>query len=145
MVDMNLLIRNIVEEFEAAYQYAFQIQMDLAEEVIIFSDKKMLYSIISNLISNAIKYSIENKKIEVKMIVSKTDGKVIIQIKDHGIGMSDETKTHLFERFYRSESSKNISGTGLGLNIVKNYVDLLKGEIQFESVLNKGTEVKIIL
>jgi signal transduction histidine kinase len=58
--------------------------------------------------------------------------------------MSEEAKAHLFERFYRSEESKNIAGTGLGLNIVKNYVDLLKGEIHFTSELNKGTEVKLL-
>lgn len=143
IVDLSMMLNALVEEFESSFQHTFKIQTSIQEHVKLYADKKLLYSILSNLLSNAIKYSLENKQIVVSLKTSIGD-KVEVVIKDHGIGMSEEAKTHLFERFYRSEESKNIAGTGLGLNIVKNYVDLLKGEIHFTSELNKGTEVKLL-
>ncbi len=66
-----------------------------------------------------------------------------IQIKDHGIGITEEDKKHLFERFFRGNNVMNIQGTGLGLSIVARYVELLKGEITVESELAKGTTFAI--
>jgi two-component system, LuxR family, sensor kinase FixL len=107
----------------------------------IFSDPRILKNIMFNLLSNAIKYS--DKEIFCDFFV-KEDQYVII-IKDSGIGIPDYDQKYMFDRFFRAENAVNIQGTGLGLNIVKRYVDLLNGSISFKSELNKGTEFTVIL
>ncbi|MCB0704950.1 MAG: PAS domain-containing sensor histidine kinase [Saprospiraceae bacterium] len=108
-----------------------------AEELIIFQDPKVLKLIFSNLLSNASKYSPENSTIHCN--ISYTDSTLSIEIMDQGIGIPEEDQMHLFTRFFRAHNVENIQGTGLGLNIVKQYVDLLEGTIRFESKLGKGT------
>ena len=104
-------------------------------------DPKLLKNILINLISNAIKFSPENKTIHVN---SRVDEYVIsVEVQDEGIGISEEDQKHLFERFYRGKNAFNIQGTGLGLHIVGSYVDLMKGHIILHSELNKGTTIKI--
>lgn len=68
-----------------------------------------------------------------------------LAVADKGIGIPKEEQKYLFDRFFRAKNVTNIQGTGLGLNIVKKYVEALKGEISFKSELNKGTEFSIIL
>lgn len=103
----------------------------------IFIDRRVLKNILLNLLSNAIKYSNENTLIEIK---AKRDFNFLtIEIKDQGIGIPVKDQAHIFERFYRANNIGNIQGTGLGLNIVKKYVEMLKGEINFKSIPEKGT------
>jgi PAS domain S-box-containing protein len=108
----------------------------------VFLDPKLLRNILINLCSNAIKFTPENKSIAIRTW-SGTDG-VGLEVNDTGIGISEDDQKHLFERFYRGKNVTNIQGTGLGLHIVGNYVDLLKGHITLSSVLNQGTTIKII-
>ena len=68
---------------------------------------------------------------------------VKISVKDNGIGISEEDQEHLFERFFRAQNATNIQGTGLGLNIVAKYVEVLKGDINFKSQLNTGTTFSV--
>ena len=63
----------------------------------------------------------------------------ILSIKDNGIGISEEDKQHLFERFFRAKNAINIQGTGLGLHIIAKYLELMNGNIEIESVLNEGS------
>ncbi len=100
-------------------------------------DPKLYKNILINLISNAIKFSGESSLIVVETSVDKTA--IELKIKDNGIGISTEDQVHLFERFFRAQNATNIQGTGLGLNIVSKYVELMGGIISFESELNKGT------
>jgi PAS domain S-box-containing protein len=102
------------------------------------TDQRILRNIMFNLISNASKYSDPNK--EIHLFCRKTDSGISFSVKDEGIGISTEDQKHLFERFFRASNSGNIQGTGLGLNIVKRYVDLLKGKISFTSEFGKGSE-----
>jgi len=100
-------------------------------------DSTLVKNICTNLLSNAIKYSDEGKEIKIQ---SELDEKhLIFSIADQGIGIPEEDKKSLFERFYRAKNAINIQGTGLGLNIVKRYLDLLNGEISFESTYMEGT------
>lgn len=109
----------------------------------VFLDKKILKNILFNLISNAVKFSEENKKIQVE---SYADNNLFsFKINDQGIGISNEDKKHLFERFFRGQNATNIQGTGLGLNIVSKYLEVLKGEITCESVLGEGTTFKVVI
>ncbi|MEO6963702.1 MAG: sensor histidine kinase, partial [Puia sp.] len=70
---------------------------------------------------------------------------LMMSVKDEGVGISEEDQQHLFSSFYRGKNAVNIEGTGLGLHIVKRYVDLLKGSIRVESILNAGTSVFVRL
>jgi signal transduction histidine kinase len=69
----------------------------------------------------------------------------MIAVTDHGIGIPDTDKQYLFSRFYRAQNVTNIQGTGLGLTIVKRYVELMSGMIKFNSELNKGSTFTIML
>ena len=64
-------------------------------------------------------------------------------VQDQGIGISDDDQKHLFERFYRGKNAFNIQGTGLGLHIVGNYVDIMNGHLHLISRLNEGTRIEI--
>jgi two-component system sensor kinase FixL len=108
---------------------------------IIWIDKKILKNILYNLLSNAIKYSAEGQAIECRMSI--TEQELRITIRDYGIGIPEEEQQHLFTRFFRAHNVENIQGTGLGLNIVKRYLDLLDGNISFESATGKGSTFSI--
>jgi PAS domain S-box-containing protein len=100
-------------------------------------DKKIVKNILLNLFSNAIKYSGDGQEIAVATEVSKD--KIAIQVKDAGIGIPEEEQKNLFKTFFRARNVENIQGTGLGLVIVKRYVQLLGGTVTFKSILNQGT------
>lgn len=102
-----------------------------------FSDPSLLRNIIINLLSNGIKFSHEHGIIEVYSSVSETG--LVVKIKDNGMGIPAEDQEHLFERFFRGANVTNIQGTGLGLHIVGKYIEILDGEIEYTSELEKGT------
>jgi PAS domain S-box-containing protein len=103
------------------------------------TDKKLLKNILINLIGNAIKFSGEGSLIEIKS--SSNQGIAVISVADQGIGISKEDQEHLFSSFFRGANATNIQGTGLGLHIVKRYLDLIEGEVHLQSELNKGTVI----
>ncbi len=103
----------------------------------IVADEHLLKNIIINLLSNGIKYSPEGKNVELHTQYSR--GKISIQVKDYGIGIPQEDQKLMFTRFFRAHNVTNIQGTGLGLTIVKRYLDLMGGEIWFESQEGVGT------
>ena len=106
-------------------------------------DKKLLKNVLFNLISNAIKFSPEGEVVEISTQVLNSSIK--ISVKDNGIGIPKEDQVHLFERFFRGNNATHIQGTGLGLNIVSKYAELMNGSIDFESIENKGTKFTIII
>lgn len=105
-------------------------------------DPALLKNSVINLISNAIKYSGENTFIEFNTELNNSE--LIITAKDNGIGIPMEEQKNLFEPFFRAHNTGNIPGTGLGLNIVKRYVELMGGEVICESAQNQGTTVTLI-
>jgi signal transduction histidine kinase len=70
---------------------------------------------------------------------------MVVEVKDEGIGIAKEDMQHMFSTFYRGRNAVNIQGTGLGLHIVRRYVNLLKGDIHLESELNEGTKINIAI
>lgn len=107
------------------------------------TDRRILQNIFYNLLSNAIKYSGEGQPIDCK--VERKNGDLKIAIQDYGIGIPESEQQHLFTRFFRAHNVENIQGTGLGLNIVKGYVDLLGGHITFESVPEQGSTFRVTI
>jgi signal transduction histidine kinase len=107
----------------------------------VYLDKNLLRNVMINLVSNALKYSGENS--EVRILVKHTSDQLAVIIRDNGIGISEEDLKHLTDRFFRGTNAINIQGTGLGLHIVKKYLEVMEGNIEFSSRLNQGTEVII--
>ncbi|MBX9889468.1 MAG: PAS domain S-box protein [Flavobacteriaceae bacterium] len=107
-----------------------------------YMDSIMIRHIFNNIISNAIKYSDENITIDINDIDNKG---IKFIIKDQGIGIPYEEIKYLLEPFYRASNRGAAKGTGFGLSIVKRFVDLHKGQLLIESIVNKGTTVTIIL
>jgi len=105
--------------------------------------KSLMESVWSNLISNAIKYS--NNKDKITITTQSEDDKIVVIISDTGIGMDSETQKHIFKKFYRGDSSRSASGSGLGLSIVNKVVNLCKGTITVESEIKKGSTFTVIL
>jgi len=104
-------------------------------------DHSLIGNIMINLLSNASKFSFENSIITVNSEVNHHQIK--ISIEDHGMGIAEEDRKHLFERFFRGKNVFNIQGTGLGLHIVSKYVEIMNGTIDVESELEKGTKFKL--
>lgn len=103
----------------------------------VMTDKFLLKNILTNLVSNAIEYSPHDAEIELAAELKKDTLK--IRVTDQGIGIPENEQHQIFKRFYRGQNANNVEGTGLGLNIAKKYIRLLKGTIEFTSQLNKGT------
>lgn len=113
------------------------------EQVRVYLDKNLTRNICINLLSNAIKYSDESKTIRLQ---TRTDAHhLTIQVTDEGIGIPEDEQQHIFDRFFRANNATNIQGTGLGLNIVKKYADLMQGTVSFQSRTNQGTSFQVVL
>jgi PAS domain S-box-containing protein len=141
--EFNLLVftEELVEEIKGILKYGQTISYKHQGDSFVFQDKNILKNIYINLLSNAIKYSQEEKEITLEVEVSKK--KVILRIADKGIGIPLEDQNNLFTKFFRAGNALNIEGTGLGLNIVKRYVELIGGTISFSSTIDQGTEFTV--
>lgn len=110
---------------------------DKTENEKVYIDVRILRNLLINLVSNAVKYSIEGKTIKLKTEIKNR--RLMILVQDEGIGIPIEDQSNIFERFYRANNIGNIQGTGLGLNIVKKYIEILNGDVTFESEPGVGT------
>lgn len=113
------------------------------DKVAITYYNESLKAIINNLISNAIKYS--NSNTSVYFTFNITESNLIISVKDEGLGISEKDKEKIFERFYQTSNNKTIGGFGIGLSLITELVKRLKGTIDLESELNKGSLFKVSL
>jgi PAS domain S-box-containing protein len=143
ILDAQQLLTDIVEELEPIKKEGQEIRLSFTGDSTITSDKQIVKNIMINLLNNAIKFSGENKPIHLSAI--HESGKLRIVIKDEGIGISQADQALLFQTFFRGKNAQNIQGTGLGLNIVKQYLALLRGTIQIQSELDKGTSVSVCI
>ncbi len=138
------LIEQIVEDMKDMAQAGQQIHLNSkGGDKNIFQDKEMLRNILLNLLNNAIKYSGESALIEVSFDLGEEQ--LVMSIKDNGMGIPKEDQHHLFKRFFRAKNALNLDGTGLGLNIVNNYIKLMNGSIEFVSAQDMGTTFTITL
>ncbi|MCG3167126.1 MAG: Adaptive-response sensory-kinase SasA [Bacteroidia bacterium] len=136
--DIVKFAEEMTEEMQAVAKKGQQIiYKHKGKKTTVIADKHILKNILHNLLSNASKYSNEDTEINFNTISDKTNLK--IEVCDKGIGIPVEEQQHMFERFFRAKNATNIGGTGLGLNIVKKYTELLDGKIEFESKSGEGT------
>lgn len=113
------------------------------DEMILYMDHDRIEQVLLNILSNAIKYTPENGKINV--FLYQLGGMVFVRIADTGMGIPEKDLDHVFERFYRVDKarSRELGGTGLGLSIAKEIVEYHHGTIDIKSQIEKGTEVII--
>jgi len=127
----------LTEEIKPILRPEQQLLFETNQLDTIETDPYLLKNILINLISNAIKYSPNGK--DVTLSISKEKEQLLFKVIDRGIGIPNEDKQHMFSRFFRASNVENIKGTGLGLTIVKRYLDLMGGTIDFESEYGKGS------
>ncbi|MGM0640061.1 MAG: sensor histidine kinase [Thermotogota bacterium] len=133
-------ICNTLEEF--ANNNKVDVEFENEEPIEVFMDRTRMRQVIFNLIQNAIKYSDNEKNNKfVKITTEINDNNIIIKIKDNSIGIKSEDKEKIFDKFYRSDTSLTyeIQGTGVGLSIVKDMVELHDGTIELDTELGEGS------
>ncbi|CAN5197362.1 PAS domain S-box protein [soil metagenome] len=141
--DLVKLAEEITEEMQlVAKQNQSIIYQHTGTGSIVRLDHNLVKNCVTNLMTNAIKYSGENTFIEFNTEINERH--CIITVKDNGIGIPDTDQKHLFEAFFRAHNTGNIAGTGLGLNIVARYTKLMHGRIEFKSNINQGTIFTIL-
>jgi PAS domain S-box-containing protein len=134
-------VAEVVEEFDQLKKSGQSINIDGDKDLRVLVDQNLIKNILINLTSNALKYSPENSEVDIRFY--EEGDWVRIDVSDKGIGIPEKDKVKMFERFFRAGNVTNIEGTGLGLTIVKRYLDLLGGAIDFESEEGEGTTIKI--
>jgi len=134
------IIDNITRLYSDKYSFHTHIEPDLE----ILGDRMALNSAINNLLENAIKYSLPGNPIEINL--EKKDTHLVLQVADQGIGIQDQEKKKIFQKFYRAcnEETRATKGTGLGLYIVKQVMDNHKAEIIVRNNLPKGSVFEIV-
>ncbi len=137
-VDIFETTKALINEIQALLKVGQHLTYTHIGEAFVISDHSMLKHIMMNLLSNAIKFSPDGSEIELTTELRKDE--FLVAVKDCGLGISTEDQQHLFERFFRGANVSNIQGTGLGLNIVAKYAELMNGTVVCKSELDKGTE-----
>jgi PAS domain S-box-containing protein len=135
------LVISTINEMKSSLKRKQKIHYKHEGVQLVFMDPSMLKHIIMNLVSNASKFSPEDRLIELKTI--NRGDTMMFSVKDHGMGISEADQKHLMDRFFRGANALHIQGTGLGLHIVSKYAKLMDGEVKIFSELEKGTEVII--
>jgi len=144
-VDLNLLVEQAITAYTpAAQQVGLELITDLSAPAVVRGEAHYLSRAIQNLIGNAIQYTPTGW---VKVTSWQNGERIYLEIRDSGIGISEEDLPHIFERFYRGRSVRQskIHGTGLGLAIVKEIIELHQGQIEVESKIGAGSAFRLCL
>jgi two-component system, OmpR family, sensor kinase len=136
-VDLRWLLRDSCQLQRELTPDAQILEPAEAQPLIVYGDASLLGQLFCNLLSNAVKYSPEGAHIEVA--AAQEDARVVVSIKDHGIGIPEGERERVFERYYRGSNTSGIGGSGVGLSLVRSIVDLHKGTISLESIEGKGS------
>lgn len=125
-------------QYESVWeQKGIEIETDIAEDITVRSDAKLLMLVWNNLFSNAFKFTREGGSVSVSL--SATEHHATVTVRDTGCGMTPEVGAHIFDKFYQGDPSRATEGNGLGLALVKKVIDIVKGEISVESKVGKGS------
>lgn len=144
-INLDNLIKNAIEPFTELAELQGKKFSYVGENIVCKVDKNKIYQVLIILLDNALIYTNEGDSVKVKLSQNKDD--IVIEVSDTGIGTSDHTKEHLFERFYREDKARNRStgGNGLGLSIAKTIINYHHGKISVEDNKPKGTKMIIVL
>lgn len=140
-LDIGQFMNRIVDEFQVVHSETHSIIYNQQFRDVILADARLLRQIMSNIISNAVKYSPQNSQIQITL--EQLNSHIQLVVQDEGIGIPDKDQPRLFNAFHRAENVGTVRGTGLGLAIVKQAVDLHSGSIDIESALDQGTIITV--
>jgi signal transduction histidine kinase len=144
--NLSVLVDSIVNRLQISKCDCNQqiINAEIEPKIEITGDKFALTSVVTNLVENAVKYSSPCETVNVKLF--EKDGKVYFQVADHGIGIADDEKHRIFDKFYRvgSEDTRNTKGTGLGLYIVKEVLDKHQASIKVKDNRPAGSVFEVV-
>jgi len=144
LTNLKALLRTCIEVLSDQLKEGQEINLSFLSEVEhLVTDPNLLQKIITNLVSNSSKYSERFSPISIEVALDEPH--FLITVRDQGIGIPEEDQQYLFAPFFRAKNAENIQGVGLGLNIVRHYVDNLNGRIEFDSQLGKGAEFRVYL
>ena len=145
-VDLRQLLAEIVSGFKAPGERPAPLVAAGPAPLWVRADSKKLSQALGNVLSNAYKYSPEGGAVAIELIPPEAGGsRVGIRVSDQGIGMSSAQLSRVFERFYRADASGQIPGTGLGMSIVREIIELHGGEVSVDSTFGAGTQVTLWL
>ncbi|PID62591.1 MAG: hypothetical protein CR986_01055 [Ignavibacteriae bacterium] len=144
----NVNIKELVENIITNISYQKKLNQNIIVEnnltqFEVLADPKILNHILTNLLINGINYSYDNSTIKLKL--NNSEDKLILKVSDNGPGISKEDIHRIFEAFYRGNNGTNIQGSGLGLSVVKKYVEIYKGNIAVNSDNKSGTEFTVTI
>ncbi len=137
------VVRRFVETFVIADDARVPRVCGEIGEADVFLDADKFCQALGNILANACKYSPPDSPITLRLVAA--DGEVGVEVQDQGEGMDEETQRRIFDRFYRGESTAGVAGTGLGMSIVKEILDIHGGRIEIASVPREGTRVTLWL
>jgi signal transduction histidine kinase len=144
--NLSVLVDSIVNRLQISKCDCNQqiINAEIEPKIEITGDKFALTSVVTNLVENAVKYSRPCESVNVKLF--EKEGKIYFQVADHGIGISDNEKDRIFDKFYRvgSEDTRNTKGTGLGLYIVKQVLDKHQASIKVKDNRPAGSIFEVV-
>ena len=140
----------VSQVFEELQPHVIEKRLTLEQKLpaalpVVYGNAEAIHELLGNLVSNAVKYTLVGGRVEVS--ASNTGDKVLVKVRDNGVGIPVEAVGHIFEEFYRADNVKaeTIQGTGLGLSIVKQILNVHCGEIWVESKQDKGTTFSFTL
>ena len=145
-ISLHKEISSIINKYASAIQtrkLKVDISVDLNDSILFPSD--FFQILMSNLVSNAIKYNKSGGEITIKGKKISTEDMYVLEIKDTGKGMTTETVDRIFDRFYRGKDSGSISGSGIGMALVKRIVDITNSRIEIESKIKIGTRIVLYI
>ncbi len=143
-INLSETVEKAVNRFVVPRNIQSRVNMNLEKEVFLITDATAVEMVVNNLLSNAVKYSPETGKVDI--VLRTTSSHIVLSVSDEGQGISAEDKESIFTQFYRSgdEQTRKSKGTGLGLYIVKNLLNLMEGEIKVKDNQTKGTTFELI-
>ncbi len=139
----SLLKEEIQENKKKKKKEQFDIVTELDENIVAEVDPEKMKQAIGNLLSNAIKYSTDTKKVSIRLF--QKSKAIFIEVEDRGMGIPEDKLSRIFEEFYRIEQKESISGTGLGLTVVKEIIEAHKGKISVTSEIGKGSRFTVTI
>ena len=142
--DLVETVRLSVEQFLALKEKGITLSFRTSNDHIeMLYDEDKITKVVTNLLSNAIKYSEEDGRVNVDLALE--GGEAVIQVSDHGKGIPDKEKPHLFDRFWQGEGSANKGGSGIGLNIVQEYVRMHEGRVDVSDTPGGGATFTVYI
>ena len=144
-IDANELTRQVVIDFGVPAGRQSPLMPTDTRPLWVRADRKKLMQAVRNIVSNAYKYSPDGGEVSVSLLQGQSDqeGRLGIRVRDQGLGMTPEQVSRVFERFYRADNSGQIPGTGLGMSLVKEIIELHGGTVELHSEAGQGTEVTL--